>query len=76
MSDIYNTWKGNSKSAKKSHELITGAIYSGTISKGRSTGQTIVGILMESHEQYNTAVLRCKENFPHCVSYISLKAVV
>jgi len=76
MSDIYNTWKGKTAGVSKNNEPITGVVYSGTISKGRSTGNTIVGILMEAHPQHNTAVLRCKENFPHCVDYNTLKVVV
>ena len=76
MSEIYNTWKGKSKGVTKNNVPTTGMISSGTIVKGRSSGTSITGILVEAYSQHNTAILRCKENFPHCVDYNSLQIVV
>jgi hypothetical protein len=41
----------------------------------KGVGQTIVGIATQVVSQYNIAILRDSDNFPHCVSLLTLKEV-
>lgn len=41
----------------------------------KGVGQTIVGIATQVVSQYNIAILRDSDNFPHCVSLLTLKEI-
>jgi len=76
-SNIKGTWKGIKTSPSISKEPIKGMIYKGIKKRARiGSGMTVVGILIESYPEQGDAILRDKENFPHCVDYNSLEIVV
>jgi len=73
---IKGTWKGINTSPSISKDPIIGMVYEGKKNRGKQQSKTIVGILMQVHPNEGDAILRDKENFPHCVSYNSLKIII
>jgi hypothetical protein len=79
MSEMYikGQWKGIKTSPSTSEEPVIGMIYQGVKTRARiGSGMIITGLLMQVFPQQGDAILRDKENFPHCVDYKSLKIVV
>ncbi len=74
---IKGTWKGIKTSPSIPEEPIIGMIYQGVKTRARiGSGMNIVGMLIEVFPNEGDAILRDKENFPHCVDYKSLKIIV
>ena len=74
---IKGSWKGIKTSPSISEEPIIGMIYQGVKTRARiGSGMTITGMLIEVFPNEGDAILRDKENFPHCVDYKSLKIIV
>ena len=73
---IKGTWKGINTSPSISKDPIIGCVYSGSKNRGKGQSKTIVGVLVQVHPNEGDAILRDKENFPHSVSYDSLKIII
>jgi hypothetical protein len=76
MSDIRNTWKGKGSDVSKQSSPMIGCVYTGKKNRGKGQAGAIVGVLVQLHEDQNDAILRDKENFPHCVAFDSLKIII
>jgi hypothetical protein len=74
---IKGSWKGIKTSPSIPEEPILGMIYQGVKTRARiGSGMNITGMLIEYYPNEGDAILRDKENFPHCVDYKSLKIVI
>jgi len=74
---IKGTWKGIKTSPSISKEPVKGMVYTGLKTRARiGSGATVMGILIDYYPVQGDAILRDKENFPHCVDYNSLEIVV
>ncbi len=73
---IKGMWKGVVTTPSISKDPVIGMIYEGKKNRGKGQSKTIVGLLMQVFPEQGDAVLRDKENFPHCVDYKSLKVVI
>ena len=73
---IKGMWKGVVTTPSISKDPVIGMIYEGKKNRGKQQSKTIVGLLMQVFPEQGDAVLRDKENFPHCVDYKSLKVVI
>ena len=73
---IKGMWKGIETTPSISQDPVIGMIYSGSKNRGKGQSKIIVGLLMQVFPEQGDAVLRDKENFPHCVDYKSLKVII
>ena len=73
---IKGMWKGINTTPSISQDPVIGMIYEGKKNRGKQQSKIIVGLLMQVFPEQGDAVLRDKENFPHCVDYKSLKIII
>ena len=74
--NIHSKWKGISTSFSISKDPIIGMVYSGRKNRGKGQGGDIVGVLIETYPDKQDAILRDRQDFPHCVEYNSLKIII
>jgi hypothetical protein len=73
---IKGKWKGVVTTPSISNLPTVGMVYSGVRNRGKQQSKVVVGILIEVYPDQNDAILRDKENFPHCVFLDSLKIII
>ena len=68
--DLRGTWKGKKRRVSKSSSLIVGMVYKGT---EMFFGETVVGMLVQLHQDNDEAVLQTKQDKLVSVQINSLK---